>query len=217
MSDLILLILEIIGTVSFSVSGSLVAIKSRLDIFGVVFVGTITAVGGGIFRDILLGKTPPAYFEGYLNFILATAAAITVFIAAYILRKKFFDMSEKIERINNIFDALGLAAFSVAGVECAFLSGHGENLLFSVVLGMLTGVGGGILRDVLTSNTPYVLKKHVYALASISGSLVYYILRHLVSSRATCALIAVAVIITLRLLATYFRWSLPKISLDNQN
>ena len=214
MTHTILFILEIIGTISFTISGSIIAIRRSLDIFGVCFVGGITAVGGGIMRDILIGKIPPSFFTSCHNLAITLVTAIVVFIVAYIFRRKFGELSEKTEHVNNIFDAMGLAAFSVMGTEVAFVNGFGGNVIFSVTLGMLTGVGGGIIRDVLTSSTPYVLKKHVYALASILGSLVYYILRLRSADALIPSIVGIIFIFALRMLATRFLWSLPKIKLD---
>ena len=214
MTQTVLFILEIIGTISFTVSGSIIAIKRSLDIFGVCFVGGITAVGGGIIRDLIIGKIPPSFFTSYHNFAITLITSVAVFIVAYIFRRKFGELSEKTEHINNIFDAMGLAAFSVMGTEVAFVNGFGDNIILSVTLGMLTGVGGGIIRDILTNSTPYVIKKHVYALASISGSLVYYLMRLTTDDTLIPSIVGIVLIFALRMLATRFLWSLPKIKLD---
>ena len=215
-SQILLLVLEIIGTVSFAVSGAVVGIKSRLDIFGVVFVSAITAFGGGIIRDILIGRTPPAIFGNIWMVLLAVVSAVIVFIIIYAKREKFSVMEEKIEHINNFFDAIGLAAFSVIGTEVAFAYGVSGNMFLSVMLGMLTGIGGGIFRDVLTDSTPFVFKKHIYALASIIGSVLYYILRKNFSNLFAVSLIPMAVIFAIRMLATKYRWSLPKIKIEKE-
>lgn len=211
MTEFVLLILEIIGTISFAVSGALVAIRARLDIFGVVFIGSITAIGGGIMRDLLIGKIPPSIFLNLPIFIIAVFAAIVVFIFSYIHRHKFEVLREKIEYINNFFDAVGLAAFSVMGTEVSFIEGFSGNIFLSVVLGMLTGIGGGIFRDILTDTTPYVFKKHVYALASIMGSCLYYVLRLCCKGVVLPSVIAIVFVVTMRMLAAKYRWSLPKI------
>ena len=163
--EIILLILEIVGTVSFAVSGAFVAIKAKLDVFGVVFIGCVTAVGGGIIRDLLIGQTPPAIFSNLYILLIAAVASAAVFVVAYATRKRFLAAYEKIEPIQNVFDAFGLAAFSVMGTEIAFIHGISDNAVLAILLGMLTGVGGGMFRDVLTDTTPYIFKKHVYALA----------------------------------------------------
>lgn len=215
MEEIILLILEIIGTVAFAISGAFVAIKARLDIFGVIFIGCITTVGGGITRDLLIGQTPPMIFSrGYLLLIAALTSTI-VFIIAYVTHEKFEDIRAHIEPINNVFDAIGLAAFSVMGTEIAFTNGLSSNPLLSIVLGMLTGVGGGMIRDILTSTTPYIFKKHVYALASISGAALYYVLRYFCFDTAMVpSFIVMPLIILVRMLATKYRWSLPKVHLN---
>ncbi|MBQ7119661.1 MAG: trimeric intracellular cation channel family protein [Oscillospiraceae bacterium] len=213
-SELVLLILEIIGTISFSVSGAMVGIKARLDIFGVVFVSAITAFGGGILRDILIGRTPPAIFENGYMVLLSFLSAIVVFIIIRFKKDEFSVFEERIEFINNFFDAIGLAAFSVMGTEVAFAAGFSGNVFISVTLGMLTGIGGGIFRDVLTDSTPFVFKKHIYAVASIIGSTLYYILRNNFENLVVVSVVPIVVIFSIRMLATKYRWSLPKIKVE---
>ena len=134
----IMLALEIIGTVSFAVSGALVAIKAGLDIFGVLFVGVITAFGGGICRDLLIGRTPPALFSSFNMFLIALLTGTLVFIIAYVKRQHFDEWRRKIDHINNFFDAVGMGAFAVMGTEVAFAQGFSDNIFLSVTLGMLT-------------------------------------------------------------------------------
>ena len=105
--------LEIIGTIAFAISGALVAISASLDIFGIIFVSCVTAFGGGILRDILLGVNPPAVFDNAMFLLIAIVTAIVVFVVSYINKKNFDSIRHKIEHINNIFDAIGLAAFSI--------------------------------------------------------------------------------------------------------
>lgn len=215
--QIILLILEIIGTVAFAVSGAFVAIKGKLDIFGVIFVGCITAVGGGMTRDLLIGATPPAIFSNWYILLIAALTSTVVFIIAYIYREKFDSVREKIEHVNNFFDAIGLAAFSVMGTELAFVKGFSDNALLSVTLGMLTGVGGGIYRDILTDTTPYIFKKHIYALASIFGAALYFVIRIWTADTVLPTIVSVLFVITIRMLATKYRWSLPKIRFNEED
>ena len=207
-------VLEILGTIAFAISGALVAIKAELDIFGVVFIGGITAVGGGVVRDLLIGQIPPAIFSNLPIILIALLTSVFVFIIAYVQRRHFDRLSLKIEQINNLFDAVGLAAFSVMGAEVSFVRGFSDNLFFSVMLGMLTGVGGGIFRDILTDTTPYILKKHIYALASIFGSLLYCILRQNTDDLILATMLSLVSVVAIRMLATKFLWSLPKIRLE---
>jgi len=211
LSDMVMFVLEVIGTVSFAISGALVAIKARLDIFGIIIIGFITALGGGMLRDVLIGRLPPAVFTNGSIVIIAVATAVIVFLIARLNIKRFRRMQGSIEYINNFFDAIGLAAFSVMGTEVAFTAGVSDNMFLSVCLGVVTGVGGGVFRDVLTDTTPYIFKKHVYALASVLGSCLYYSLRVSCDGTILASVSAMVLIIGIRLLATKYRWSLPRI------
>ena len=195
-------------------SGAFVAIRAKFDIFGVVVIGCITAVGGGITRDVLIGATPPAIFaKGYIVGI-AALTSVAAFAFAYFYHKKFDEVRGRIEHINNVFDAVGLAAFTVMGTELAFTKGLSGNVFLSVTLGVLTGVGGGLLRDILTETPPYIFKKHIYALASIVGAIIYFLLRGVVADTVLPSAVAIVFIIVVRFLATKYRWSLPKIKAE---
>ena len=212
--EYILLSMELIGTVAFAVSGALVAISCSLDLFGVVIVGCTTAVGGGMIRDLLMGKTPPAIFFKPEILLLAVLTTLAVFIFAALNSKRFLNIRQKLEHINIFFDALGLGAFSVAGVEAASEAGLGNNVLLAVTLGVLTGVGGGILRDVFVNEKPYVLTKHIYAVASIVGCIMYYFIGIYLGHQIVATVVSVVFILVFRLLAAHFRWKLPKIKLE---
>lgn len=214
--DIALLILEIVGTIAFAVSGALVAIKAKNDIFGVILLGCITAFGGGIIRDIIIGRLPPTIFSRFYMVLIAAAVSIVVFIISYINRHKFTEFKKKIEHINNFFDAVGLAAFSVMGTEVAFAHGLEDKIFLSIILGLLTGVGGGVIRDVLVNDIPYILKKHVYALVSIAGSGLYFVLRLYVNIPMITITAPVVTIVILRMLAAKYRWGLPKVHIDDE-
>lgn len=209
--EIVIRVMEWIGTVAFAVSGSLVAIKSGLDLFGVIIVGCVTAVGGGITRDLLIGRIPPQIFFSPYILLVAVVTALVVFAVAYIHRNKFESLREKVESINVIFDAIGLAAFSITGVEIACVSGYSDRVILALTLGVLTGVGGGVLRDVLVNEKPYVLTRHIYAVASIIGCLLYYVMRICFDYRVLGTFVAVSLTILIRLCAAKFRWKLPKI------
>ena len=213
MSETVITIMEIVGTIAVAMSGALIAVRCNLDVFGVVFIGVITAVGGGMLRDILVGNCPPSIFYNTDILILAALTSIAVFIIAYINKYHFETLREKIERINNIFDAIGLSAFTVTGAEVAFYAGYGDKIIFVVLMGMITGVGGGIFRDILVSKTPYVLKKHVYALASIAGGIVYYLIRTEDEKKVIGTVASIVTVFAIRMLATRYMWSLPKVNL----
>ena len=217
LGNVLLKVMELIGTVAFSVSGSLVAIGCSLDLFGAIIVGCFTAVGGGMIRDILIGNTPPAVFFSPETLLVSLATSLAVFILSYVNAKRFKGMREKIENINVIFDAVGLAVFSVVGVEVAMASGFSGNGVLAVTLGVITGVGGGIIRDVLVNEKPYVLTKHIYAVASIVGCTVYYFMSGYTSLGVIGTVVSIALIVIIRLLAARFHWKLPKIRLDDEN
>lgn len=208
----IIFIMELIGTIAFAISGSLIAVRRSLDLFGVVLVGCITSVGGGIMRDLFLGKTPPSIFSNVIVLVIATITSIVVFSVSYFNTNKFESFEKRIESINNFFDAVGLATFSAIGTEMACESGFLGMAIFSISMGLLTGVGGGIIRDILVDSTPYVLTKHIYALASVIGSTVYYLIR-INSNKIVALIVAMPIIVIIRLLAAKYHWRLPKIIL----
>ena len=194
----IFFIIEIIGTVAFASSGALVAIKQRLDLLGVVVLGVTTAVGGGMLRDIILGIVPPSLF-------MNPVYVYTAWLNQQILESRYISAYEK---MMNLFDAVGLGAFTVTGINTAGTAGYGEYHFLSIFLGVLTGVGGGILRDILAGQSPYILRKHVYASASIAGAVCYVCLNGWLSRDASMILSAILVVL-IRLLATKYNWNLP--------
>ncbi len=210
-----LAIFEIIGTIAFAISGSLIAIKSKFDVFGIVVIGCINAVGGGIMRDVIIGLKTPLIFNKLYILGIATLTSLTVFIFAYIKRKTFDEFSEKTERFNNVFSSIGLATFSVIGVEIAFtVYNISSNPFLSITAGVLPGVGGGLLRDIITNNTPYIFTKHFYASASIIGCIAYYYIRIFTDNFIIPTIVGLAIILLLRFLASKFRWSLPKVHIE---
>ena len=215
MGDMVITVMEIIGTVAFALSGSIIAARYSLDLFGVILVGCVTAVCGGMLRDIILGQLPPAVVSNKALLAVAAAASLLVFIVFYFNSKSFEKLERRIESVNILFDAIGLAAFSITGMEVAFGTKNGENALLVISMGVITGIGGGIVRDVLVDKIPYVLKKHIYALASIIGCIVYYIVRQN-GGKMIGMLVAIPVMIIIRLLAARYHWKLPKIKIEKQ-
>ena len=202
-------IIELIGTIAFASSGAMVAIRKRLDLFGVLVLGATTAVGGGIIRDIILQITPPSSFQDPVYFILAAITVGIIFLICY-LNPYFLDMRflEGYERLMNILDAIGLGAFTVLGAQKAVSAGYENYRFLAIFLGVVTGVGGGLLRDMMAGITPYILKKHIYACASILGAMAYIYGRLLIPD-SFALIIGAAVVIIVRMLATKYRWNLP--------
>lgn len=210
MSDIIL-VLELIGTVAFAVSGAVAAMEKHLDIFGVLFCGIITALGGGTIRDTLLGKFPPAMFSDYIYLIFAVVTSLIAFIAAKILNTRFERNVKVIDKVNNFFDAIGLGVFTVVGIDAAINAGFPQNAFFAIFLGATTGCGGGILRDIIIREIPSVFTKRIYAVASLAGGTLYYLLLVTFGVGNIIAVSAsIALIFLLRLFASLFRWDLPK-------
>lgn len=202
-----LILFEILGTIAFSVSGAFVAIRRKMDVFGVAVLGLTTAIGGGVIRDLLLGVTPPMTFRDPMYALLAIAVAVVVFFPSV---RGFLTRRHRIyDQVLLIFDSIGLGVFSVVGVQAAHLAGYGENEFLQVFVGVMTGVGGGILRDVMAQTTPYVFEKHFYATASLLGALCCSLLWDF-AGYAAAMIVGAAVTFVLRLCAAHFRWSLPK-------
>ena len=202
----LLLIFEIIGTIAFASSGAMVGLSKKMDIFGVMTLGLVTAVGGGVIRDLVLGNTPPATFRNPIYAVVALAVSAILFVPAV---RRFLFKKQKIYDKSMLFmDSLGLGIFTVVGIETALLSG--ENSVFLLIfVGMITGIGGGVIRDILAGNTPYILIKHFYATASLIGAVVFIILWNLSLSGIAYAFGA-ATVVVLRLFAAKYHWSLPK-------
>ncbi len=209
--DTILLIFELIGTCAFAISGAVLAITKRFDIFGVIFSGILTALGGGTIRDLLLGNLPPAMFRNYIYLIFAVATCVLTFVIASILKNKFSENIIAIDKVNNVFDAIGLGVFTIVGMNVAINNGFADNFFFVVILGMTTGCGGGILRDAIIGEVPFVFRKRIYAVASIAGGIVYYLMHITFSQNVVLSAIAgIVFIFILRILASVFKWDLPK-------
>lgn len=209
-------VLELIGVFAFAVSGAITAIKRDLDVFGVIVMGITTAMGGGVVRDILIGKLPPTMFYSYEYVLIAALTSVGMFTVAYVAKEKFSLNLRLINFVNNIFDAIGLGVFSVLGVSIAMNAGHSDNAFLCVFLGTMTGVGGGMLRDVMSVSTPLIFKKHIYAVASILGSCTYfYMIRFGIGNGYSIA-VAMLVTFVLRMLATFYKWSLPKVHIEEK-
>ncbi|MBR6825960.1 MAG: trimeric intracellular cation channel family protein [Oscillospiraceae bacterium] len=211
LSSWILAVLDWIGTVSFAISGSLIAIGHGLDLFGVLAVGTITAVGGGMIRDVILGNIPPSIFFRTEILFAAVLTSVLVFIIIFFRSNRFSIIQHRVDKFNFLFDSFGLGAFSVTGVQLACDAGYGEHFVLCVLMGCLTGVGGGVVRDMLVNVKPYVFTKHVYAVASLLGSILYYMILQYTPYGNIGSFAALFAVVLIRLFAAHFHWELPKI------
>lgn len=207
MSDVLVFVLELIGTVAFAVSGAIVGIKKQMDLFGVIVLGICTAVGGGIVRDLILGVTPPVTFQNPVYTLTAAAVSVLMFLPH--MRARIGRHEPVFDRLLLVMDAVGLGVFTVVGVQCAYQQSEDYTLFLLIFVGLITGVGGGVLRDVFSGERPYIFVRHFYACASIIGALICALCWNRLGANAAM-LFGAAAIVVLRLLAAYYHWSLPK-------
>lgn len=205
---------ELIGTVAFAASGAMLAIDRDLDLFGVIFLGIITACGGGIMRDIVLGIFPPNAFSNSIFVLVAGITSLLVFLFAYLKEAEYWKERDRIDQDINFLDAVGLGIFSVVGAKVAMERGYDGNAFLCIMMGMSTGVGGGILRDLLSRTIPAVLKKRIYAVASIVGAAAYYGLMQVGVPAPGSMLFGLVVTVVVRMLATRYQWDLPIVHHD---
>lgn len=207
MSQTVLFIFEIVGTVAFAISGAMTGLAKKMDIFGVAILGLTTATGGGIIRDLILGNTPPATFHNPTYAVVALAVSVLVFIPAirHLMenRKAVFDI------VLLLMDSLGLGLFTVVGIQIAHSLSDSYGRFLLIFVGVVTGVGGGMLRDIFAGDTPYVFKKHVYATASLVGAVACVAVWEPLGETVSMV-IGATVILVLRLCAAKYRWNLPK-------
>lgn len=192
--------LDIAGTFVFAIEGARAAIAGRLDLFGVLVLAFATALGGGIIRDVLIGFTPPSALRDWRYPALALAGgALTFLLRGWIAELPPFAFI--------VLDASGLALFAVAGTELALE--HKIPPFIAPLLGTITAVGGGVVRDVLLTHVPAVLRVDIYASAALAGAGVLVIARRCRLSRATAACAGFAVCFLLRLVSVALHWHLP--------
>ena len=211
----IVFILEIVGTIAFASSGAMVGVRKNMDIFGVIVLGVTTAVGGGCMRDLILGIHPPKMFLDFTYVGLAIATSLVIFLVIYRKRELLEGhFIESYEKTMNTFDAVGLAIFTVVGIQTTLNACDNPNTFLLVFVGVITSVGGGMLRDVLTGSMPFVFVKHIYASASLAGAILYVVLRSYINDVVAMA-ISMVIVIGIRLLAAKYRWNLPRICADS--
>jgi len=200
---------ELAGTVVFAVSGVLAVAHRRLDWFGAVVVGVVTAVGGGTMRGLILGATPVFWVEDQGYLIAAVAGAI----AGIVLVQALAERSRRLDHGVSLADAAGLALFAVVGASIALELGHDG--VIAVVCGMVTGVGGGVVRDLLAGQVPLILRGEIYATAALAGVALYVALEQLTGlPTAVASAAGMAAVFALRLGAIYGGWRLPALPGD---
>lgn len=206
--ELLLSIIEIIGTIAFAISGALEAVRHKMDLFGVAMLGVVTATGGGVLRDVVIGEIPPRVFRNPKCAIIAFFVALGVFIFLKIYRSTSGGRVQKLgEWVYFLSDTAGLAAFTVSGIQAA----GGGNAALLLFVGVISGVGGGVIRDVLSGSVPSIFRKHIYALAAAAGALCYIYLLRTSLNPALSMTISFFLVVVIRILARHFKWNLPKV------
>ncbi len=197
-----LLVLDLVGTFVFALSGAVVGVKRRLDIFGVLVLSFAAGSAGGIIRDLLIDSVPPAAIRDWRYMASSVIAGLLIFI--------WFPRSQRSSRVRNfvlLFDAAGLALFAVSGTQKAM--GYGLNPVMASLLGMLTGIGGGMMRDILVAEIPNVLRADLYAVAALAGAVVVVTGHQFGIAPTVAAILGAVVCFCLRLIAIARGWQLP--------
>lgn len=196
----LLYLLDLIGTVAFAASGAWAGVRRGMDLFGVLVLGMVTAIGGGTLRDLLLGDLPPFCLRNEIYLWIPVVVALLVFLSHRIL--------PKIEQPLLYLDAIGLGTFVVIGTSKAIAFQSGP--LAAVLMGVMTGTAGGVFRDILSNRVPLIMRREIYASACIIGGSLLVMLEQLPIPTEMSSIIAASSVILLRVLAIQFNWSLPK-------
>ena len=209
MTEVLVALFDLIGTIAFAISGALVGVDKKMDLFGIIVLAVSTACGGGMIRDITVGSIPPNMFKNPLYVGIAAVVAVIVFVLFYLHTHMPKAIAPLYDKMIFWFDTLGLAAFTVDGIMVGIRCGYGDRPFLLVFLGFLTAVGGGTLRDVLAGRIPDIFLKHIYAVAAIAGGVLLILTRGLGDRIAM--LLCFSLVIALRCLAAHYRWNLPRI------
>lgn len=210
-------ILELIGTAAFASSGAMIAIRKGMDIFGIIVLAIMTAIGGGIFRDVVLGINPPTAFLKTIYTSISIGVSLIIIILLKIKNNKVSFLNRRFllfyVKLVSVLDAIGLGIFTVSGVRLAMKMAYLNNTFLLIFVGIVTGCGGGVLRDLCSGTIPIIFTKNtIYAMASFLGAVTYIVLRpHL---RHYAFLIGAIVVVIARLLSMKYRWSLPNVKSD---
>jgi uncharacterized membrane protein YeiH len=199
MEEPITLALNLMGTFAFGLSGGILAVRKQMDLFGVLVLAVATGLGGGIMRDIILGHTPPATLIDWRYLAAAGLAGILVFLR--------YSRVVHHARFITAFDAVGLSIFTVTGTTIALNAGLSPAP--AALLGMLTGVGGGVLRDVLAAEVPLILRSEIYAVASMLGAIIIIIASQIGYSGVPVEIIAAIATFILRMVSVRKGWKIP--------
>lgn len=200
-----ILLFDYIGTMVFAISGTLTAAQKRLDLFGAIFIGFVTAIGGGTVRDVMLGHFPVTWIQSYDYFLIILLGVILTIV--------FKKVVIKLRNTLFLFDTIGIGVFTVLGLEKALNMGITPPI--AVIMGLSSAVVGGIIRDTLCNEVPLIFHREIYATACIAGAMVYLALRYIGFPPIAYTWITVSTIIIIRLLAVRFKLAIPLITLSD--
>jgi uncharacterized membrane protein YeiH len=202
MERTLFVLVDLLGTVAFAISGAAAAAERRLDLFGIYAVAFMTACGGGIVRDLCLGTLPPVGISDWRYLACSGVAATMTIWAAPLV--------ERLKQPVRLFDSLGLGFFAVAGAHKALL--HGANIEAAIILGAVTAVGGGVMRDLLLNRVPAILAKEIYALAAIVAAVIQVVAEVNGWSIGVTPWFAAGVCFLIRFFAVRYSWGLPVVA-----
>ncbi|KGM57766.1 membrane protein [Lysobacter arseniciresistens ZS79] len=197
--DTLLIALDLLGTFVFAISGATVGVRNRLDLFGVLVLSFAASTSGGIMRDLLIGATPPVAVVNWSYMVVACLAGLLTF--------RWHDHVERLRNPVQVFDAMGLALFAVSGAVKAL--DHGLGPIAATLLGMLTGIGGGIARDVLVARTPVIFQAELYAVAALAAAATVVAGHWLGLPVMPVAVVGAVLCFGLRYMAIRHGWRLP--------
>ena len=193
--------IDIVGTAAFSISGVIAAMEKKLDIFGVLVIAFITAIGGGTLRDVMIGDLPVSWMRtSNYSIVIFLSAAAAIF---------FYRVINNYEKVLLVFDALGLGFFTLVGIHKGIDFGFTPGLC--IAIGTITACFGGMIRDIVLNHIPRLFQKEIYATACIAGGLLYFLLRKLIEQEIILDAACIAFIVIIRLVAVRFNVSLPRI------
>ena len=200
----VIYVLDILGTFAFAISGALVALDKKFDIFGVIIIAFVTAVGGGMLRDVLINAHPINWI-GDLNYLYIIFSAV---LFTFLFKSKIAHLSKTMF----LFDTIGISVFTLLGLQKGL--SYDLHPIISIIMGMISAVFGGVLRDVLTAKIPLIFEKEIYASACLAGGITYLILNYFKVDENVNFIISAIIIASIRAIAVKFHLELPKIKND---
>lgn len=202
----LLRVIDIAGIAAFSIAGAFAAMEKKLDIFGIIIIAFVTALGGGTLRDVLIGEVPIKWMLDLSSVWVVVIGAATAML--------FTKTIKNYHKVLLLFDSIGLGFFTVLGVQIGVV--HQLHPVVCIVLGTITACFGGVIRDISLNNIPLIFQKEIYATACIVGSIVFFALNEIKMSPTTIEIICISVVVFIRLLAVKFNWRLPALKFSEQ-